>query len=159
MSFVLDHSLEIAAPAATVWAVLTDFDSYGEWNPFVPRASSTLQPGAPIDMSVRLGGGDKLRRQREYVNAVDPGRFFSYSMKPAPMGLLHSVREQTVAPSGSGTCHYTSHFEIAGPLSPVVSGLMGKGLRRGFDDMAAALKARAEQIAGGAKHTPAPRRS
>ena len=31
MSFVLEHSVEIAAPAATVWAVLTDFDAYGQW--------------------------------------------------------------------------------------------------------------------------------
>ncbi|MFT3899010.1 MAG: SRPBCC domain-containing protein [Gordonia sp. (in: high G+C Gram-positive bacteria)] len=158
MSFVLDHSLEITAPAATVWAVLTDFDSYGEWNPFVPRASSTMRPGAPIDMSVRLTGGDKLRQQREYINTVEPGRYFSYSMKPAPLGLLRSIREQTVAPSGAGTCHYTSHFEMSGPLAPVVGGLMGSGLRRGFDGMAAALKARAETLAGGAKHTPAPRR-
>ena len=31
-------------------------------------------------------------------------------------------------------------------------------MRRGFDDMAAALKQRAEEISGGTKHQPAPRR-
>ncbi|GAB11641.1 hypothetical protein GOARA_082_00280 [Gordonia araii NBRC 100433] len=153
MSFVLEHSVEIAAPAATVWAVLTDFDNYGQWNPFVPRASSRLEPGAPIDMDVALRGG-KLRRQREFINRVDPGRAFSYSMKPAPLGLLRSVREQSVTPSGPGTCHYASHFQIDGPLSPVVSALLGKDLRRGFDEMAASLKSHAEHLAGGAKHTP-----
>ncbi|HNP56541.1 MAG TPA: SRPBCC domain-containing protein [Gordonia sp. (in: high G+C Gram-positive bacteria)] len=157
MSFVLEHSVEIAAPAATVWAVLTDFDAYGQWNPFVPHASCTLEPGTPIDMQVRLRG-DNLRRQREFVNSVTPGRSFSYSMKPAPLGLLRSVREQTVLPSGPGTSHYASHFQIDGALTPVVSTLLGKDMRRGFDDMAAALKQRAEEISGGTKHQPAPRR-
>lgn len=149
--------MEIDAPAATVWAVLTDFGSYDQWNPFVPHASCRLEPGAPIDMQVRLRG-DSLRRQREFVNRVDPGRSFSYSMKPAPLGLLRSVREQTVTPSGPGTCHYASHFQIDGLLTPVVSALLGKDMRRGFDDMAAALKQRSEALSGGAKHQPAPRR-
>ena len=158
MSFLLEHSVEIAAPAATVWAVLTDFDAYGQWNPFVPRASCRLEPGEPIDMAVRLRG-TKLRRQREFINSVNPGRSFSYSMKPAPLGLLRSVREQTVTPSGPGTCHYASHFQIDGPLAPVVSSLLGADMRRGFDDMAESLKTRDEMLAGGAKHPTAPHRN
>lgn len=157
VSFVLEHSVEIGAPAATVWAVLTDFDAYGQWNPFVPRASCRLEPGGPIDMDVRLRG-DTLRHQREFINRVDPGRSFSYSMRPAPLRLLRSVREQTVAPSGPGTCHYASHFQIDGLLVPVVEALLGGGMRRGFDDMTAGLKRRAEELGGGAKHPAAPRR-
>ncbi len=153
MSFVIDHSVEIAAPAATVWAVLTDFDRYDQWNPFVRRASCRLEPGGPIDMTVRLRG-ERMRQQREFVNRVDPGHFFSYSMKPAPLGLLSSVREQTVTPSGPGRCHYSSHFQIDGLLAPVVEVLLGKGLRAGFDGMSAGLVARAEQLDGGARHTP-----
>ncbi|GED96756.1 SRPBCC domain-containing protein [Gordonia crocea] len=159
MSFVLEHSMEIAAPAATVWAVLTDFGAYGEWNPFVPRASCVLEPGGAFDMDVRLIGSG-LRHQREFINHVDPGRSFSYSMKPAPLGLLSSERVQTVAPSGPRTSHYSSHFQIDGLLAPVVAALLGGGMRRGFDEMAAGLKDRAEGVSGGARHNDrAPRRT
>ena len=79
-------------------------------------------------------------------------------MRPAPLRLLRSVREQTVAPSGPGTCHYASHFQIDGLLVPVVEALLGGGMRRGFDDMTAGLKRRAEELGGGAKHPAAPRR-
>lgn len=154
MSLIIEHSVKIAAPAATVWAVLTDFDSYGQWNPFVPRAACVLEPGRPIVMDVRLRG-EKLRRQREFISAVEPGRSFRYSMKPVPLGLLSSMREQIVTPSGAGICHYTSHFQIDGILAPLVEMLLGSSLRRGFDDMADGLKERAELMAGGARHTPA----
>jgi hypothetical protein len=43
--------IEIAASATTVWAVLTDFPRYGEWNPFLERVATELVPGAPVAMT------------------------------------------------------------------------------------------------------------
>lgn len=143
MAFVHDHDIEIAAPAPTVWEVLTDFAAYDEWNPFARSVRCDLRPGGAIDMEVVLLGA-KPMRQREFVNSVDPGRGFSYSMKPVPGGLLRSRRDQEVIDLGDGRSRYLSRFRIEGPLSPVVSGLMGRSMRRGFDAHAAGLKARAE---------------
>ena len=143
MTLVIDHDLTIAAPAAVVWEVLTDFDAYGSWNRFVREVRCDLRPGGEIDMQVVLLG-KRPRRQREVINAVDPGRGFSYSMKPAPGGLLRSRREQTVVDLGDGRSRYTSQFRLEGPLSVVVSALLGRALRRGFDSHAAGLERRAE---------------
>ncbi|MFS3130070.1 SRPBCC family protein [Nocardioides sp. Bht2] len=143
MAFRHDHEIEIDAPAATVWEVLTDFDAYRDWNPFARDVRCELRPGGAIDMQVALVGR-RTFRQREFVNSVAPGEGFSYSMKPAPGGLLRSRRDQRVVDLGSGRSRYTSHFEIIGPLSPVVAGLLGRALRRGFDANVAALKQRAE---------------
>ncbi|GAA5062587.1 SRPBCC domain-containing protein [Nocardia callitridis] len=144
MSFVIDANVEIAAPAELVWEVITDFARYGEWNSFVPECSSSLRPGDPIDMRVRLAGG--VRRQREFVRAHEPGTRFSYSMKPVPLGTLHSLREHTVTSIDAGHARYTSHFEIAGWLNPVVSALLGSSLRRGFGAMTEDIKRRAETL-------------
>lgn len=143
MAFGHEHEIEIDASAATVWEVLTDFDAYREWNPFARSARCDLRPGGAIDMEVALIGR-RTFRQREFVNAVEPGEGFSYSMKPAPGGLLRSRRDQQVVDLGQGRSRYTSRFEIVGPLSPVVAGLLGRALRRGFDANVAALKERAE---------------
>ena len=94
MSFQIHDSIDIDAPAEIVWQVLTDFGAYGQWNPFQVECSTTLTPGDPIDMLVQVGDGEPTP-QHEVIVAVDPGRSFSYRMKPAPLGLLltpHSER-------------------------------------------------------------------
>ncbi|WP_280314638.1 SRPBCC family protein, partial [Nocardia abscessus] len=48
------RAVDIDAPADLVWQVITDFPRYGEWNPFVPECRSSLVPGEPIDMLVRV---------------------------------------------------------------------------------------------------------
>lgn len=143
--FTIDRTLDIDAPADVVWHVLTDFARYGEWNPFVPEATCDLRPGGAIEMQVNLRDG-KTQFQREWVNSVTPGKTFSYSMKPVPLGALRSERVQTVEPLGDGRTRYTSHFEIAGWLQPLVTGLFGDGMRKGFEGMALRLKQRAETL-------------
>ena len=145
MAFVIDKSVEIDAPAQLVWQVLTDVDSYGEWNPFVLECRTTLEPGSPIDMKVRLVGPP--RRQREFIRSHTPGHEFSYCMKPAPLGLLSSERSHTLTPLADGRTRYDSHFQLNGPLAPVVSGLLGSALRTGFTGMTDAVKLRAESLA------------
>jgi uncharacterized membrane protein len=38
----IETEIEINAPAARVWALLTDFDGMGSWNPFIKSVSGTL---------------------------------------------------------------------------------------------------------------------
>ncbi|WP_297624669.1 SRPBCC domain-containing protein [Nocardia sp.] len=144
MAFVIDNSVEIDAPAELVWQVLTDVDKYGEWNPFVPSCQTTLEPGTPIDMQVRLIGPNP-RKQREFIFSHTPGKEFSYRMKPVP-GLLRSQRQHILTALDDGRTQYESHFFIAGPLSPLVGGLFGSAMRKGFGGMTDGLKQRAESL-------------
>jgi len=145
MAFVIDATLDIEAPAELVWSVITDFPRYGEWNPFLPGCSSTLKPGDPIDLQVRLFASGP-RPQREWILSHTPGREFSYRMKPAPLGALCSRRSHNVTALGPGRCRYESHFELAGWLQPLVRGLLGSKLEQGFAGMTAGIKKRAESL-------------
>jgi hypothetical protein len=144
MSFVIDAAVEIDAPAELVWQVITDFPRYGEWNPFCIECSSTLVPGEPIDMVVKLGSTP--RRQREWVRSHTPGTELSYAMKPVPFGALHSLRSHTVTPLTPDRTRYESHFELAGWLQPVVVALLGKTLQRGFAGMTEGIQKQAESL-------------
>lgn len=145
MALVIDKSVEVDAPAELVWQVLTDVDRYGEWNPFCIACKTTLEPGTPIDMTVRLVGPSP-KKQREYMHSHTPGREFSYRMKPVPGGTLFSERSHTVTPLGADRCRYDSHFKLDGWLSPLVTALLGGALRRGFTGMTDAVKQRAEAL-------------
>ncbi|MGW6728952.1 SRPBCC family protein [Nocardia sp. NPDC055029] len=144
MALTIDETIEIDAPAEKVWEVLTDFGRYGEWNTFCYEAVSTLEPGSPIDMKVQLGGN--RRPQREWIRTHTPGVEFSYTMKPVPLGTLHSLRSHTVVPMGADRCRYESRFTLAGWLSPVVTLALGKHLRAGFTAMTAGVGKRATEI-------------
>ncbi len=146
MPLITDSSIDIDAPADVVWRVLTDFDAYGEWNPFQVECSSTLEPGAPLDMKFRLGPGG-LRSAREYIVDVDPGKTFAYSMKRVPLGAVRSLRRHTVIDLGDGRSRYESHFEITGPVSGLVKLTLGKELVAKFASVTEAVGPRAEALA------------
>ena len=65
--------IDIAAPAAVVWQILTDLDKYGEWNPFCVHCTSTLEMGAAVNMSlVDYVNPGRLMPNVEYVCAFEP---------------------------------------------------------------------------------------
>lgn len=144
MSFVIERRLEVEAPASVVWQVLTDVPSYGQWNPFVPECRSTLRPGDPIEMRVKLG--KRTSRQVEVMLSFDEGRGFSYRMKPLPFGALSSLRVQRIEEISDDRCQYHTHFELQGWLMPLVRSLLGRDLDIGFSGMTQGVKRRSEQM-------------
>ena len=144
MSFVIDRTVEINAPADTVWEVLTDLPRYREWNPFVVECESSLKPGEPINMKVKLG--DKLQAANEVMLEFQPKNRFAYRMKPFPLGGLSSFRSHDLQSAGPNRTRYVSHFELRGWMMPLVRGLMGKHLQNGFAGMTEGVRERAEQL-------------
>jgi len=144
MSFVIEHDLEVKASADAVWQVITDFDSYKQWNPFLLDCESSMQPGEPIDLTVQLG--KQVRQEQEIIDTVTPGKGFTYRMKPMPGGALSSHRIHEITVIDENTCRYRSRFELQGWLSPVVKLAVGKHLLSGFGGMSHGIKDRAEAL-------------
>lgn len=143
---LITHTLEAAAPAATVWQVIVDLARYPEWNPFVVACRSTLVPGSPIDMRVRVLPF-VAQPQRETIFEHIDGRRLSYGVASVPLGALTSRRSHEVEPLSPERSRYHSRFELNGWLAPVVQALLGRRLGIGFTAMSDALIARAEAIA------------
>ncbi|MEM1416865.1 MAG: SRPBCC domain-containing protein [Myxococcota bacterium] len=131
----------IAAPAAHVWAVLTEFDAYGAWNPFTPvvRLGGPLAIGTKVSMRVRIYGF--AQPQSERISALEPGRLLAWGFGGP---FVRADRRQTVEDLGEGTSRYVTEDRIEGPLAGVVEALLGNRLRAGFQGVAEGLKARAE---------------
>ena len=49
--------IEINAPSAVVWKVLTDFPAYGSWNPFIRQIKGKLIVGKRLGVFARLPFG------------------------------------------------------------------------------------------------------
>lgn len=141
----MDDVVEVDAPAEVVWSVLTDFDRYGDWNPFITRCRADLTVGAPIEMTVGQLAPRPIR-MREWIRSVTPGREFTYSMKPIPLGALRSKRSHSLTSLPGDRTRYESHFELDGWLSPLVRLLFGRGFARGFPGMTTAAGREAERL-------------
>src|SRR3546814_14762853 len=57
----------------SVWEVIRDLSKYPEWNPFCIECRSTLQPGDPIDMKVKL-------RSEEHTSELQSLMRISYAV-------------------------------------------------------------------------------
>ena len=134
--------ITIDAPIERVWRILRDVHRYGEWNPFTPRVETTLEVGDPVHLHVRLVGPRLLHRV-EYVTRNAPYTL-GWEMKMGTRTLLHAERVQVLTAVDEERTHYMTEDTFAGWLRPLVLGLLGKAMERGFTDCAAGLKKASE---------------
>jgi len=132
-------SVDITAPPARVWAVMSDVDRWHEWTPSV--TSIKRGDDAPV------GVGTKLTiRQPKFppafwkVTRVEPGRGFE-SVSPGPG--FRVIARHSIEASATGS-RATLSLELQGPLGGLF-GSMTKGITERYLAMeAAGLKARSE---------------
>lgn len=140
-------TVEIDAPASVVWEVLTDLPNYNEWNPFCVRAESTLEIGAPIRMKlVNYPNPGNLQPNVEFVCAFEPERLLSWEAPWVAEWPYAARRDQVIEALGPERCSYYSTDAFLGENGVHVMRFAGPWVKRGFDDTARALKARAEAI-------------
>jgi len=142
---LIESTIDIDAPPERVWAILVDVAAYGEWNPFTPRVDATLRLGEPVVLHVAMRPGKGRITQREWCSANDPvARELGWGMTMGPAFVLRANRIQRLTPLDGGRTRYWTGDAFSGLLVPVVMGLYGAHIQRGFDDAARALKQRAE---------------
>jgi hypothetical protein len=134
--------LEIDAPIERVWQILTDIDRYADSNPFTPRAESTLEIGDPIRLHVRLVG-QRLTQRVEFVTRNAPYTL-GWELKMGARFLLYAERVQVLTAIDADRTHYMTEDCFTGLLRPLVLGLFGQAMQRGFSDCALGLKKAAE---------------
>lgn len=147
MPFVIDQTVDVAAPPAIVWRVITDLPRYGEWNPFVVSCHSELAVGDPITMWVNLVPGIVQPQRETILEYSSDARHLCYGIG---IGVLASRRCHDVFEEG-GRTKYRSYFELSGWLAPLVWTLFGTRLEKGFESMTVALRGRAESQAAAAR--------
>jgi len=109
--------VEIQASAAAVWAVLIDFERYGEWNPFHRKVEIVTQPRpdgdtAAVRMTVAMGGLLGTIISTETIYYCDPKRhILAYGIgRDGPT----SLRVVWLTPGG---IHGTTMFHSCAPRS------------------------------------------
>ena len=124
MTKTLTASVHIDASPDQVWAVLSDFDRYPDWNPFIVSATGTLLPGARLALRMQpVGAPATTVRPRLVEGDGGPASAVARSARPARARLTPS----TISPCSprapercwcSGKCSAASSFPVLPDAQP-----------------------------------------
>ena len=104
----------IPATPDAVWAVLADFERYGEWNPLNLEAHGRAQVGSKAKMVFRNLAGQGVIRQTVKIVAAEPGRELAWS---GHVPLLFAGRHGFLLSEHAQGTHVL-HTEVLGGLLP-----------------------------------------
>ena len=137
---MLHGSIEIDATPQQVWAVLTELDSYAEWNPFIIESSGNVKVGSTLRNTMHDVTGDRVFTPEVLI--ADPGRELRWIGRLWGWGFFdgeHSFVIDEVAP---GRVRLTQSEVFRGILVPVLASSLHKNIQPQFAAMNKALAAR-----------------
>ncbi|MCK5890212.1 MAG: SRPBCC family protein [Aeromicrobium sp.] len=151
---IITDSIEIAAPPAVVWALVSDLKRMGEWSPqcrrMIVRGGEVAQGTRTININRQ---GWKVWPTRSYVKVFEPertlalkiaenGTIWTYELEPVAGGTR--LTESRTAPNGvSSLSNFLSKRVLGGTEN------FEAELERGIQDTLARIKHEAEKTHAG----------
>ncbi|WP_055526086.1 SRPBCC domain-containing protein [Streptomyces graminilatus] len=138
----ISSSVFIRDTVDRVWAVLTDFESFHEWNPFLVEAGGEAVVGARLSLRFRLPDGGREMVFRPTVLESEPGRLLRWRGRFGVPGIFDGVHTFELTPSAGGTQVVQTEV-FSGVLVPFSRSVIDPS-EQGFRRLTDALKVRVE---------------
>ncbi len=132
----------INATSSKVWQVLTDFEAYPEWNPFIRQVTGAARTGGQLTIELNLSG--QTTTFQPTVLVVQPERELRWIGRPFIPGIFDGEHSFVIEPQGEGRVHFVQSEIFRGILVPFSSAILDE-TEHSFREMNQALKERAEQ--------------
>ena len=139
----LYSEIEIRSSPERIWEILTVFPRYPEWNPFIRSIRGDLVRSGRITAELRPPGSAGMTI-RPVLLKVDPLRELRWKGHLFFSGLFDGEHVFEIRPEGAGRCRFVQREIFSGLLLSLFTRMLKNGTARGFADMNAALKERAE---------------
>jgi hypothetical protein len=145
MSSSLTTSILIKAAPEKVWEVLTDFESYPSWNPFIRSLTGDVATGKKIRVTLHPPGGSAMTFKPK-VLAFDPSHEFCWLGHLWIKGLFDGEHRFVLQDNGDGTTLFLHSEHFGGILLPLFQKMLETKTKAGFEQMNEALKKRVEEL-------------
>lgn len=139
----LNAEAEIIAPPERIWRILTEFDRYPEWNPFISGVEGQLGVGNTLVVNAGSSEGKRWRFKPK-VTIIDPGRELRWQGQLFARGLFYGEQFFLLRALDGGRTRLVQGGNFAGLLLKYMGSFL-TDTARGFVGMNQALKARAEK--------------
>jgi len=140
----ISSEIEIDATPDEVWAVLTDFARYREWNPGFDQAEGSAQVGETLHLTFAKKGGKGMTMHPK-VLVADPGRELRWLGRLWVPGIFDGEHRFEIHEIGPGRVRFVQSEPFRGVLVPFLRKLIRVDTPAMFAAVNAAL---ADRVAG-----------
>src|SRR2546422_6043928 len=138
---------EIDAPVERVWQVLTDFETFPEWNPFIRRIRGKPVEGSRLEVFLAASGTRGMRFRPKVLKVV-PNRELRWLGRLGFPRLFDGEHIFELQSLGPGRTKFVQREQFRGIFLPFLRRSLQRDARRGFEEMNQALRQRV--LTGGA---------
>lgn len=131
----------IHASPETIWAILTDASNWLKWNTTVTKVEGKIALGEKITVFAKVNPN---RAFPLTVTEFVPKERMVWS-GGMPLGLFKGERTYTLSQKSDRSVEFTMQEIFSGLMAPLITGSI-PDLQPSFEEFAAALKRRAEEI-------------
>jgi hypothetical protein len=139
----IEAETEIAAPAHAVWTALADLSSFPAWNPFIRNARGSTELGKHVHVRVRPSFGIPLGF-RARIAWSEPDRCLRWIGHVVAPWLGRGDHLFEIEKLPNGHVRFSQREVFEGLLPRLFAKPLAREVKRGFEAMNAALKARVE---------------
>ncbi len=139
MAKEINTSIKINATPQEVWNVLTDFEKYAEWNPFVKSITGEVKVGNEI--KVELDG----MTFKPTILTFDHASEFKWLGHLWVKGLFDGEHKFRLIDNEDGTTEFHHSERFNGILVSLFSKSLDEKTKKGFERMNEELKQRVEK--------------
>jgi hypothetical protein len=136
--------IEINAPPSRVWQILTDFEKYPTWNPFIKKISGIPARNEKLEVHMPDPRGGTMVFTPDVLAAEKNTelRWFGRSEGDVFNGEHHFLLEPT---DNNNKVHFTQSEKFTGSMVESLEEWLDTAVKQNFEDMNRALKQRAEK--------------
>lgn len=134
--------IEINATPEKVWEILTDFEKYPIWNPFLLNIRGTAAKGMKLKVDIKPRGM-KGMQLRPRILSFTPNQEFSWLGHLFIKGIFDGAHKFEISRAGDKIIFRHSET-FSGILVPILGNQLYVNTKKGFEQMNQALKEFAE---------------
>ncbi|KRD58747.1 polyketide cyclase [Flavobacterium sp. Root935] len=140
---LINTQIIINATPDKVWSVLTDFENYSNWNPFIKNIIGEPKVGSRITVSIALQEGN-LTTFKPTVVAFEQNKELRWFGKLFFKGVFYGEHKFELIDNGNGITIFNHSETFNGILVRLFKKQLENNIKKNFELMNKSLKKRVE---------------
>ena len=144
MSKEIKAEIVMNATPEKIWSIITNFDNYPNWNPFIKSIKGEVKIGNKITARIEPPEAQGMTFNPT-VLSFETNKEFSWIGHLIFKGLFDGAHKFELIDNGNGTTTFIQSEKFDGILVPLFKNMLETNTKKGFEAMNKKLKELAEQ--------------